>query len=146
MERKCKSFIVKGNLKTKKVSYKFLPNELTQGLWQIRIQNLSYSINAAESIKDICFITCNLVTSLQYSDINEITNYEQPFAMIMFDPKVKRKCVNFDQNWLNINVYSDELVLSVQRIEKKGNLTIALTYKSYFVKAGSDYNIFVCTV
>ena len=131
MEKKSKRVIVKGNLKNKKIFYQFLPNELTQGSWQIRIQNLGYSINVAQPIKDICLITCNLVTSIQYSEINQIINYEEPFGMIIFDPKVKRKCINFDENWLNINVYSDELILSIQTLE--GNQNLSIDCDVYFI-------------
>jgi hypothetical protein len=131
MEKKSKRVIVKGNLKNKKIFYQFLPNELTQGSWQIRIQNLGYSINVAQPIKDICVITCNLVTSIQYSEINQIINYEEPFGMIIFDPKVKRKCINFDENWLNINVYSDELILSIQTLE--GNQNLSIDCDVYFI-------------
>ena len=107
MEKKTKNFIVKGNLKTK-VSFQFLPNELTYGSWWIRIQSLSYSVNGA-GIQAICEITCNVATSTQCSN-HMIENVEQPIAIFSFDPKTKRKSINFEEKWLYINVYSDELI------------------------------------
>lgn len=115
---------VKGNLKNQKLSYQFLPNELAHGNWFIRIQSLAYSLNG-QGIKDICVTRCNLVTSLTFSEeTNQVTNYEQPIGMFMFDPKIKRKTVNFDVNWLFINVYSDELIISVSSEDQNKNLTI----------------------
>ena len=35
----------------------------------------------------------------------------------MFDPKTKRKLINFNEQWLKINVYSNEMVLSFIGIE-----------------------------
>jgi hypothetical protein len=121
MEKKIKNFLVTGNLK-KKVSFQFLPNELTPGSWWIRIQSLSYSINGP-GIQAICVITCNLATSLQYSN-NIIKNVEQPFAIFSFDPKIKRKSINFEEKWLYINVFSDELILSINSVEIEEKLTL----------------------
>jgi hypothetical protein len=121
-KHKKKSFIVKGNLKDK-VLYKFLPNELSQGLWFIRLQSLCYSINGV-GIQAICKITCNLVTSLQNSSDNSVINEEEPFAIFMFDPKVKRKAINFDEKWLNINIYSSELIFTIKSIEIDENIKI----------------------
>ena len=121
MEPKKKSFIVKGNLKDK-ITYTFLPNELTQGQWWFRIQSLTYSINGA-GIQSTCSVTCNLTTALQYAN-GMIINYEEPFGLILFEPKSKRKLVTFNEQWLKINVYSDEMILSVMSIDIGEKLTI----------------------
>ena len=121
MEKKLKNFIVNGNLKDK-VTFKFLPNELAHGNWWFRIVSLCYSINGP-GIQSSCSITTNLSTSLQYSN-NLTINYEQPFALIMFEPKVKRKVVNFNEQWLKINVYSEEMVLSIISLEINEKLSI----------------------
>ena len=121
MELKTKNFIVKGNLKDK-VIYRFLPNELSQGQWSYRIQSLSYSINGP-AIQSTCSITCNLTTALQYSN-GMIINYEEPFGLILFDPKSKRKIVSFNEQWLKINVYSEEMILSFMSLEIEEKLSI----------------------
>ena len=121
MNKKTKNFIVHGNLNNK-VSYKFLPYELSQGPWFIRIISLSYSINGA-AIQSTCAITCNLATALENSD-NSIINKEQPLGLILFDVKTKRKLLNFNEQWLYINVYSDELILSITALEINEKLKI----------------------
>ena len=124
MDKITKTVIVQGNLKDSKISYKFLPNELSQGKWRIRLQSLSYSLNGPQNLKDICVITSNLVTGLTYSETNIVSNYEQPFGMLIFDPKIKRKTINFDINWLTINVYSNELILTLTSLEKKQRIDV----------------------
>ena len=121
MERNAKSFIVKGNLKNK-VSYQFLPNELTQGSWFISIQSLAYSIQGP-GIQALAVITCNLVTSLQNYE-NVTKSVEQPFATVIFESKTKRKLVNFEAKWLNINVYSEELVISIRSLEAEQKIIV----------------------
>ena len=111
MELKTKNFIVKGNLKDK-VIYRFLPNELSQGQWSYRIQSLSYSINGP-AIQSTCSITCNLTTALQYSN-GMIINYEEPFGLI----------ASFNEQWLKINVYSEEMILSFMSLEIEEKLSI----------------------
>ena len=71
MEKKTKNFIVRGNLK-EKVSFKFLPYELSQGSWYIKLVSFSYSING-QAIQTTAAITCNLVTSLTNTN-NTVTN------------------------------------------------------------------------
>lgn len=124
MDNITKTIIVQGKLNEAKISYKFLPNELSQGKWRIRLQSLSYSLNGQQTMKDICVISSNLVTALRYSETNIVSNYEQPFGMIIFDPKIKRKTINFDINWLTINVYSNELILTIASLESKQTLNV----------------------
>ena len=121
MEKKTKNFIVRGNLK-EKVSFKFLPYELSQGSWYIKLVSFSYSING-QAIQTTAAITCNLVTSLTNTN-NTVTNNEQPLALILFETKTKRKLVTFNEQWLYINIYSDELILSLISLEINENLNI----------------------
>ena len=121
MEKKTKNFIVKGNLKDN-VSFKFLPYELSQGSWYIRLISLSYSINGP-AIQSTCAVTCNLVTSLINTN-NTVTNSEQPLVLLLFDTKTKRKLVTFNEQWLYINIFSDELILSIKSLEISENLNI----------------------
>ena len=87
MDKKTKNFIVRGNLKDK-VSFKFLPYELSQGSWYLKLISLTYSIND-QPIQSTCSISCNLVTSLEYSN-SRITSKEQPLGLILFDIKTKK--------------------------------------------------------
>ena len=121
MDKKTKNFVVHGNL-NKKVSYKFLPYEISQGSWYIRIISLTYSINGTP-IQSTCAITCNLATALENSD-NIITNKEEPLGLILFDVKTKRKLLNFNEQWLYINVYSDELIFSITALEINEKIVI----------------------
>ena len=121
MDKKTKTFIVHGNL-NKKVSYKFLPYEISQGSWYMRLISLTYSINGS-AVQSTCAITCNLATSLENYN-NTITNKEQPLGLILFDLKTKRKLLNFNEHWLYINVYSDELNFSVTSLEINEKLNI----------------------
>ena len=125
-ERKQKNILIQGNLKEKKVYYRFLPNEFSQGIWFLRIQSLAYSINDRNPIKDICTITSNLVTSQTYNTTDGpiINTCEQPLALLMFEPKVKRKVVSFDKNWSYINLYADELILNVFSIDEKKQINV----------------------
>ena len=121
MDKKTKKFIVRGNLQNK-LSYKFLPYELSHGSWFIRIISLTYAINGSP-VQSTCSITCNLVTSRENSN-NIIINSEQPLGLLLFDIKTKRKIVTYNEQWLNINVYSDELILSLVSLEINEKLTI----------------------
>ena len=125
-EKKQKNILIQGNLKEKKVYYRFLPNEFSQGTWFLRIQSLAYSINDRNPIKDICTITSNLVTSQTYNTTDGpiIKTCEQPLALVMFEPKVRRKVVSFDKNWSYINLYSNELILNVFSLDEKKQLKI----------------------
>lgn len=121
MEKNTKNFIVQGNLKNK-VSFKFLPYELSQGSWYLKLISLTYSINELP-IQSTCAVTCNLITSREYSN-NIITNKEQPLGLILFDIKTKKKIVSYNAQSLLINVYSDELVISLKSLEIDENLKI----------------------
>ena len=121
MEKNTKIFIVQGNLKNK-VSFKFLPYELSQGSWYLKLISLTYSINELP-IQSTCAVTCNLITSREYSN-NIITNKEQPLGLILFDIKTKKKIVSYNAQSLLINVYSDELVISLKSLEIDENLKI----------------------
>ena len=121
MEKNTKNFIVQGNLKNK-VSFKFLPYELSQGSWNLKLISLTYSINELP-IQSTCAVTCNLITSREYSN-NIITNKEQPLGLILFDIKTKKKIVSYNAQSLLINVYSDELVISLKSLEIDENLKI----------------------
>ena len=121
MEKNTKNFIVQGNLKNK-VSFKFLPYELSQGSWDLKLISLTYSINELP-IQSTCAVTCNLITSREYSN-NIITNKEQPLGLILFDIKTKKKIVSYNAQSLLINVYSDELVISLKSLEIDENLKI----------------------
>ena len=121
MENKTKNFIVQGNLNGK-VSFKFLPYELSHGSWYIRLISLSYSMNGP-AIQSTASITCNLVTSLINSK-NTVTNIEEPIALLLFETKTKRKLVTFNEQWLLINNYSDELIFSITALEINEKLTI----------------------
>ena len=125
-EKKQKNILIQGNLKENKVYYRFLPNEFSQGTWFLRIQSLAYSINDRNPIKDICTITSNLVTSQTYNTTDGpiIKTFEQPLALVMFEPKVRRKVVSFDKNWSYINLYSNELILNVFSLDEKKQLKI----------------------
>ena len=125
-EKKQKNILIQGNLKEKKVYYRFLLNEFSQGTWFLRIQSLAYSINDRNPIKDICTITSNLVTSQTYNTTDGpiIKTFEQPLALVMFEPKVRRKVVSFDKNWSYINLYSNELILNVFSLDEKKQLKI----------------------
>ena len=121
MDKKTKNFIVRGNLKDK-VSFKFLPYELSQGSWYLKLISLTYSIND-QPIQSTCSISCNLVTSLEYSN-SRITSKEQPLGLILFDIKTKKKVISYNPQWLFINVYSDELVISIKSLEIDESLNI----------------------
>ena len=121
MDKKTKNFIVRGNLKDK-VSFKFLPYELSQGSWYLKLISLTYSIND-QPIQSTCSISCNLVTSLEYSN-SRITSKEQPLGLILFDIKTKKKAISYNPQWLFINVYSDELVISIKSLEIDESLNI----------------------
>ena len=53
-----------------------------------------------------------------------IINYEEPFGLILIDPKSKRKIVSFNEQWLKINVYSEEMILSFMSLEIEEKLSI----------------------
>ena len=74
------------------------------------------------AIQSTAAITCNLVTSLINSN-NTVTNIEEPIALILFETKTKRKLVTFNEQWLLINIYSDELIFSITALEINEKLT-----------------------
>lgn len=119
MNSSIKTVIINSNL-TKKVIYKLLPNEFSQGVWNVCLKSLGYISKSVPVLKDICSISCNLVTTTRVSEETdcEILNYEQPFGVFLLESN-KRKTINFDTVWLNINSLSNELQLTIKSLETK---------------------------
>ena len=107
-----KSVILKGTLKRGLV-YRLYPNtEFSEGLWNLTILSISYSLNV-NNINDIFSVCCNLVKAHKISQLNEVENYEQPLGVFHLkniqNEAETKKVIYFDKHWFQINALSNEV-------------------------------------
>ena len=117
-----KSVLLKGTLKStsdQTVIYKLCPiNEFSEGIWNLCIQSLSYSVTAnRNNINDLFSVSCNVIKGQKLSVNNEVENYNQPLCMFVFNNvrnQSQRNIVYFDKQWFHINALSNELKFAVK--------------------------------
>ena len=106
-----KSVILKGTLKQGLV-YRLYPNtEFSDGIWNLTISSLSYSLNV-NNVNDIFSISCNFIKDHKISHLNEVQNYQQPlgvFHLKSIENDSTKKVIYFDKQWCQINALSNEL-------------------------------------
>ena len=116
-----KSVLLKGTLKSSSdqtVIYKLCPiNEFSEGIWNLCIQSISYSVPAnRNNINDLFSVTCNVIKGQKLSVNNEVEIYNQPLCMFVFNNvrnQSQRNIVYFDKQWFHINALSNELKFSL---------------------------------
>lgn len=129
-----KSVLISGKINDNdnKLSLKLLPNELSTGLWSICIQSLAYALpTEINTLRNIFSINCNLITSQKYlKNGSEVENYEQPLAIFILDGKLKKKTFLFSKDWFQVNVFSNELIITLNNLEKN---TINTSFEVFLV-------------
>lgn len=118
-----KSVILNGQIdeNENQITLKLLPNELSTGTWNICIQSMAYTLETEQNlVRNLYSLNCNLVTSQKFSkNGSTIENYEQPLAIFLLDGKIKKKLFAFDKCWFHVNVYSNELVIKINKMENE---------------------------
>ena len=119
-EAPIKSVIITGNSKSQ-ITYKLHPDtEFSQGVWYISVSSLAYSSNI--ELNELFSVSCNLVKSHRIVNNYEVQCYEQPFGMFLLKSPSKN-VINFgDSKWLYINALSNELKITIQKLESEDPL------------------------
>ena len=113
-----KSILIEGNLKDN-ISMQLLPNEFSQGIWNICLSSIIYSVQSVDVRRIFSSVSCNLVTSQKYSKrVNQLVNYELPLAIFVFESTKKVRHINFDKTWFQINTFSSKVILTFEDLEK----------------------------
>ena len=117
-----KSVILKGTINTevrKDIVYRLCPiNEFSDGIWNLSIVSLSYSVKPLTiEIRDVFSVSCNFVKGQKLSSSHEIETYEQPLSMFMLKnvlSKSSKNIIYFEKQWFHINTLSNELKFTLK--------------------------------
>ena len=112
-----KSVLLKGTLKSNSdqtIIYKLCPiNEFSEGIWNLSIQSLSYSVTRNQNnINDLFSVSCNVIKGQKLSESNEVENYNQPLCMFVINNlpnQSQRNIIYFNKQWFHINALSNEV-------------------------------------
>ena len=113
-----KSVLLKGTLKSNSdqtLIYKLCPiNEFSEGIWNLSIQSISYSIAQNQNkINDLFSVSCNVIKAQRLSSVTyEVENYNQPLCMFIINNiqnQTQRNIIYFEKQWFHINALSNEL-------------------------------------
>ncbi len=118
------SFLLKGNLKDKKLVLQYPINKLQKGIWQIAIDSLCYKIKDTDDQKEyICSLKCNWITDVNFNQYNELIT-ESPF-IFQFALTKKQSCISSsNKTWFEINCLSEFLICEVFDLIENSVLSI----------------------
>jgi len=113
-----KSILLEGDAKKKIVYYPCPSSEFQNQLTKIAVSSLSFQAESA--IDEVCYISCNFVTSERYLN-NEVFSYEQPFELFLM--KGTKNSINFGVKWFAINKLSQKLSFTL--LKQNGQIIAA---------------------
>ena len=117
-----KSVILKGGLNTevkKDIVYRLCPiNEFSDGIWNLSLLSLSYSIKPLTiEIKDVFSVSCNFVKGQKLSLTHQVETYEEPLSMFLFknvQNKTSKNIIYFEKQWFHMNTLSNDLKFTLK--------------------------------
>lgn len=94
------------------LTYKLPRKDFFQGIWQIAIGNVSYTLK--DVLSEFVVIKSNFVTDIGYNKNNEIEPFQSQLAFCLFKGNGnEKKILNIDKNWFLINAISDTLIITL---------------------------------
>lgn len=100
-----------------KLLLKLPRKDFFQGVWQIAISNISYTLH--ESINKFALIKSNFVIDTKFNANNEIEPFEPQLAFCLLKGNINdKKTINFEKTWFVINAISDTLQIKMELINQ----------------------------
>ena len=129
-----KTVKLKANLLNGHLRYRPLSSEFQTSAWYLRLSSVCFELKSQEDVNEFITVSSNFVTSLKYSDTEELTTYEQPMQLFLLKLTTNSRKSSFrfhDSFWYKVNSSSSQLMFNIwdeKDREVKKNIDITMVF------------------